>query len=51
MCLESGGSERLQGGVGGDGIIDGPPAHYQEIKSKCKRCTILLGSGGVGNWQ
>ena len=39
------------GGRCHDGIIDGPPAHYQEIKSKCKRCTILLGSGGVGNWQ
>ena len=48
MCLESGGSERLQGRVGGDGIIDGPPAHYQEMKSKCKRCTILWGLVGWG---
>ena len=24
-------------------------AHYQEIKSKCKRCTIFLRSGGVVN--
>ena len=48
MCLESGRREPLQ--VGG-WWHDGPSAHYQEIKSKCKRCTIFLGSGGLDNQE
>ena len=46
MCFESGGSEPLRGG---GRCHPGSSTHYHEIKSKCKRCTIFLRSGGVVN--